>query len=127
MPSPLNLINWGLPQMGGALQSWLLAMQFTLVAKIVNGEFLVVETPTNFNFRGVWQVFTPEMLQIKPEAERSWKWFMVHADPSLILATDDVVNYRGTQYRVMEKLNYNEYEYVQYNLIEDFTGSGPNP
>ena len=50
---------------------------------------------------------------------------MVHADPSLQLEVDMVIKYIGKQYRVMQKMDYSLYQYVQYDIIEDFTGAGP--
>lgn len=121
---PLTQNQGNLPNMGDALLSWFQAMTFTVVTKqTVN--FVVVETGTDVSFQGVWQPFGPQDLAIKPRGERDWKWFMVHADPTLVLSPDDVVKYQGTQYRVKEKLDYVPYGYVQYNLIQDFTGSGP--
>ena len=62
---------------------------------------------------------------MKPEGQRAWKWFSVHADPSLSLTPDEVITYQSTQYRVKGKTDYTGYGYIYYELIEDYTGSGP--
>ena len=116
-----------LPQMNDALFNWYQPMTFTTIVKTVGPTYDVVETPTNVDFLGVWQPFGPEDLKMKPEGQRSWSWFMVHAEPGLVLNTDDVVLYLGIQYRVMAKYNYACYAYMEYHLVLDFTGSGPNP
>lgn len=125
---PLNQTPQGtVPNMAGALSGWMQNMVFTLIAQVVNGVFTVTETPTNIAFQGVWQPFTAQQLMIKPEGERGWKWFTVHTLVSLPAKLDDVITYRGTQYRIKEKLDYSEYGYFEYHLVEDYTGSGPNP
>ena len=121
---PLNLNSGTLPDVSGALLNYFQPIIFeTVVKTVVN--FQVVETPTVYNFQGVWQPFTPEQLLIKPEGQRSWKWFTLHAQPSLVLNTDDVIKYNSVQYRVMSKMDWSLYGYLQYEIIEDFSGAGP--
>lgn len=123
---PLSQNGGTLPNVSDVILNWFQAMVFTIVTKtIVN--FQLVETGDDINFQGVWQPFSPQQLALKPIGERDWKWFMVHASPNLALTPDQVITYQGTQYRVKEKLDYTNYGYVQYNLIEDYTGSGPTP
>lgn len=113
-----------LPNMSDAILNWFQAMTFTTIVKTVVN-FVVVETPTNVTFQGVWQPFTTQQLVMKPIGQRDWKWFTVHAQISLALSPDDVITYQGTQYRVVEKLDYSSYGYFEYHLVQDFTGSGP--
>lgn len=82
---------------------------------------------TNVTFQGVWQPFTAEQLLLKPEGQRSWDWQMCHAEPALILNTDEIITYEEIQYRVMSKKDYSKYAYVQYDLVRDYSGSGPTP
>jgi len=113
-----------LPDVSGALLDWFQSMAFVVLTKsVVN--FQNVETKTQTSFRGIWQPFNAQQLRMKPEGERAWRWFMLHADTSLELFPDDVVIYNSLQYRVMEKNDYLHYGYREYHLVEDFTGSGP--
>lgn len=114
-----------MPNLVQALANWFQPMTFTTIVKIVEG-FQSVETPTSVDFRGVWQPFTAQQLMMKPEGQRKWKWFTVHAETGLVLEPDEVVSYLGTQYRVKDKIDYTLDGYVEYHLIEDFTGSGPS-
>lgn len=123
---PLSVNAGSMPDVSDALMDWFQPMTFTLVTTEVDA-FQAVETPVNFSFQGVWQPFTPEMLMIKPEGQRSWKWFTCHAQPALILNNDDVILYLGTQFRVMQKMDWKLDGYVEYHLVEDYAGSGPNP
>lgn len=121
---PLNAAFGGLPQVGGALPGWSIPMVFGVVTKTrVNNK--IVETMTNISTQGVWQPMSNQELKLKEEGQRGWAWYTVHALPSLILDLDSVVNYQGTQYRVMMKKNYKEYGYVEYQLVNDYTGAGP--
>lgn len=113
-----------LPNMAGALYEWLQAMQFQLITKTVVN-FQVVETATALDFNGVWQPFSAEQLKLKPEGQRSWSWWMLHSLTEISLQNDDVVEYSGKNFRVMEQNDYACYGYFEYHLVEDWTGSGP--
>lgn len=113
-----------LPDVSGALFDYFSPLVFTTIVRTVVN-FKVVETPTSVSFLGVWQPLGPEQLMFKPEGQRSWKWYMLHAQPSLVLSPNDVVNYNSVQYRVMTKSDYSLNGYMEYHIIEDFTGAGP--
>lgn len=115
----LTNTSWGIPQMGQALKGWFQPMIFILVVK-TEVLFKVEETLTEIKFMGVWQPYSAEQLALKPEGQRSWRWFTVHADPTLILKPDEKVTYKDLTYRVMQKQDYKEYDYVEYHLIEDY-------
>jgi hypothetical protein len=113
-----------LPNVSDALMGWMQPMTFGVVTKTVVN-FQVVETMTEINFQGVMQPLQAEQLMMKPEGQQSWNWQWLHADPSLVLTIDQVINYRGTQYRVMAFKPYDSYGYREYELVQDYTGSGP--
>jgi len=121
---PLSANSGTLPNMSDALLDWFLPLVFTKIVKTVVN-FKVVETPTAVSFSGVWQPFSAQQLKLMPDGQRDWKWFTVHALPALILVPDELITFRGLQYRVKMKTDYKEYGYVKYDLVEDFTGSGP--
>lgn len=112
------------PNMSETLFDWFQTMVFTIIEKKVVF-FQNEEVPTNYNFLGVWQPFTSSQLMLKPEGQRSWDWFTLHSTPNLPMKNDDVVGYNLRQYRVMKKTDYTEYGYIEYQLIEDYIGSGP--
>lgn len=114
----------GVPNMSSTLNNWMQLITFTVVVKtIVNSR--VLEVGTDFSFRGVWQPFSSQQLNMKPEGQRAWKWFTVHAPLGVTLAPDMVIKYQGTQYRVKDRLDYELYGYNEFHLIQDSTGSGP--
>lgn len=122
--TPLNSNSGTLPQLDDALLDYFQPMIFGVVAKSVQN-FQLVETVVQVNFQGVWQPLSGRELAMKPEGQRQWKWIQVHADPSLTLKTDQIITYLGVQYRVMAQKDYRLYGYVEYHVVNDFTGSGP--
>jgi hypothetical protein len=121
----LNTMAQGtVPDVSGALQDRFQLMVFTLVATSVVG-FQALQLGTEIAFQGNIQPFRTRDLQLIPEGQRSWSWYWVHALPGVNLATDDVVQYNGAQYRVMAKNPTEIYGYLEYQLVEDWTGSGP--
>lgn len=122
---PWNQISFAnVPNMSGTLAGWMQTLIFNIITKTVKN-FEVVETTTDVTFQGVWQPFSARQLALKPEGQRSWSWFMVHSTTDLSLNNDDVIKYRGVQYRVMANNNYVEYGYYEYHVVLDYTGSGP--
>lgn len=121
---PLNQRQGTFPNVNDALNDWFQPMVFGVVTKTTSG-FQVVETMVEVNFKGVWQPLTDRKLMLKPEGQRAWSWFWLHADPTLNLEVDNVVTYLGEQFRVMAKKDYKLNGYVEYELVQDFTGSGP--
>ncbi len=73
---------------------------------------------------GTWQPFTIEQLKIKPEGQRSWKWFMLHTTTDVVLLTDDVIKKNGQSFVVMEKGNYDENGYVMYHIVDAYSLQG---
>jgi len=123
---PLNQRAGSFPNVGDALLNWFQPMTFGVVTKqVVNSQ--VIEDMVEVSFQGVWQPLQMRQLQLKPEGQRAWSWFWLHADPTLNLEVDNVILYTGVQYRVMAKKDYRLNGYVEYELVQDFTGAGPQP
>lgn len=120
---PVNQNCGTIVDVSGALFDTMQPMTFTTTVKSIV-DFQVVETPTVYNFQGNWQAFTSRQLMMKPEGQRAWSWFTVYAQPGLFLIPDQVVHYLGVQYRVMASKEFNLNGYVNYELIQDWTGSG---
>lgn len=121
---PLNVVNGTVPDVSGAMTDWFQPMTFTYVGKVTTA-FQLVEHPQSIIFQGVIQPFTKRQLVLKPEGQRAWSWLTLHAEPQLTLQVDDVVVYLGKQTRVMARTDYGLYGYVEYELIQDWLGSGP--
>lgn len=123
--TPLNEQGQGtVPNVNSALNNWMQPMVFGIVAKTTSG-FEVVESMQLVTFQGVIQPLQARRLMLKPEGQRAWTWFWLHADPSLRLQVDSVVVYLGKQTRIMARKDFTIYGYVEYELVQDWTGAGP--
>lgn len=113
-----------LPFMGEVLLDWFQPLTIDLLTKtVVNSK--VVETATSIDFQGVWQPLDKKRIEMKPSGQWAWSWFLLHTDPSVSLAVDDVVIFQSVQYRVQASSDYSKYGYLEYELTQDWTGSGP--
>lgn len=121
---PLFLKQGTVPDVSGALTDWFQSMTFVRVVKSIVG-FENVETPTPIIFQGVIQPLSGRRLELKPEGQRAWTWLLLHADPVLTLNVDEVVKYLGKQTRVMSQKDFGLYGFVEYELVQDWTGAGP--
>ncbi len=123
--TPLNEQGQGsIPNVNAAMAGWFQPMIFGIVTKTVDG-FSVNEDMTEIATQGVIQPLQARRLMLKPEGQRAWTWLLLHADPGLILKVDSVVIYLGKQTRIMAKKDYAIYGYVEYELVQDWTGAGP--
>lgn len=122
---PLNIMpNGTFPDVSGAPQDYYQPMVFEPVGKVVNG-FQVNETGSPINFMGVIQPFTERQLLLKPEGQRAWSWYWVQSTPALNLKVDDAIVFQGKQFRVMAKKDQKLTGFVEYQMITDYSGSGP--
>ena len=116
---PLGLAASALPDVSGSVDMFLQPVAIGIVSKQqVDG--YTQEIVNYVKTRAVRQPFSPQMLEVKPEGERAWRWETIHALPDLILSTDDIILWGDHRYRVMRKSNYAEYGYVLYEIIEDY-------
>lgn len=117
--NPGTLMN-----MTETILDWFQLLTFEKITKsVVN--FKLQEVCTVQQFYGVVQVFSPTQLMIKPQGQRDWNWKTIHSFPTLVLNTDDVIIYQGQAHRIMLKIDYVTHGYVEYHMIEDYTGSSP--
>ena len=121
----LNQNPGTLPNMADALSNWYSQLIFGVVTKTIT-ECNVVETMINYTFHGLWLPLRAQQLMMKPEGQRTWKWFNVFTTPDLVLDIDAIITYLGNQYRVMAKDDYSLEGYLRYELVQDYTGAGPS-
>ena len=113
-------LSTGLPQMSNTLNGWEIPLTLTkVVQKIVNGDKVTEEQL--INFQGVFQPLRDEQLQYKPEGERSWSWYWIHAKAgTLNLKTQDKIIFENKKYKVMSVKDYSLYGYIEYQVIADY-------
>lgn len=118
----LNALS-GMPQMDTTLFGWEVPLTLEKVYQdVVEGDFTY--TTQKINFKGVWQPLKNEVLQLKPEGQRSWSWYWIHAvTGTLNLETGDKVIFNGERYKVIEKKDYSLNGFVEYQVIKDYEGN----
>lgn len=115
-----------LPNMGSAILDYFQRLQLSRITKSVDN-FEVQEVVTPLLLYGVVQPFSARMLTMKPEGQRSWRWFTLHCDPSTRLEIDDQVWIKNFLYRVLQILDYTDYGYLEYHLIQDYQNTDKAP
>ena len=128
---PLNVQTGTIPNVGGGLLDWLQPMVFTQVMKFTVA-YQLIETITNVNFWGLAQPTQGRKLNIESHGQRKWAYITITAQDSpegalISLKPDDVVTYLNIQYRVIGLKNYAIFGYLELDLVNDYTGSGPGP
>lgn len=110
----------GMPQMDTTLYGWEVPLMLEKVYQdIIEGDFTY--TTKKINFKGVWQPLKDEILEAKPEGQRSWEWIWIHAvSDTLNLETADKVIFNNKKYKVMEKKDYSLNGFVEYQLVRDY-------
>ena len=105
-----------LPNMESTMDRWFVDMTFTRVTTTVVNH-VVQETTEDISFRGTWQVLSAREIMLKPEQQRKNTWYQVHSDTALELEVDEIIRYKGTDYRVMKMVPHEIYGYLEYHLV----------
>jgi hypothetical protein len=114
-----------LPQVGDVIISWFQPLTFDKITKtLVDGE--TVETSETIETRGVRQPAGAERLKMLPEGQRSWKVQSLWCLPDAVLKNDDIVIFAGVKYRVLQKIDWAQYGYLEYLITETFTQAAQN-
>lgn len=113
-------LRGGLPQMTNTLNGWEVPLTLKRIKQsIIDGDS--VKTEEIINFQGVFQPLRDDQLQFKPEGQRSWSWYWIHAKAgTLNLQTQDKIEFQGTRYKVMSVKDYSLYGYIEYQVILDY-------
>jgi hypothetical protein len=108
-----------MPSVRSTLLGWFRPIALTrVIQRIVDFKTLEIEEP--LSTRGVVQPLTETSLMLKPEGQRAWKWFLIHATPDLVLAVNDVIILKGDRLRIQKTKDYSVNGYVCYEACEDF-------
>lgn len=106
-----------LPLVAEALWDLGQQIQFEVIGKTTQ-DFQIIEKVTNIiDFVGVLEPIPPRKLLVKPEGQRTWKWFTLYATQELEL--DWVISDEQLKiYRVMSRTDWSQAGYVEYELTE---------
>jgi len=108
------------PNVEDALSGWLRKIHVATITKsVVN--FRAVEERTVYEIFAVRQPFTTKQLAIKPEGQRAWQWETLHVRGSDVeFCLDDQVLIDGKKYRIMQKMEWQDRGFIEYQLVEDW-------
>ena len=114
----------GMPNMRNTLTGWEVPITITKVKQAIRkGD--VVKTEEKISFLGCWQPLRDEDLQSKPEGQRSWSWYWIHAKAgTLNLQTQDKIIYQGKRYKVMAVKDYSLNGFIEYHVVLDYEERG---
>ena len=115
-----------MPNMANTLTGWESPLTLVKITQsILNGD--VVKTEKRIDFIGCWQPLRDEELQFKPENQRSWSWYWIHAKSgTLNLQTQDKIIFQGKRFKVMAIKDYSLNGFIEYQIIRDYEGENAN-
>lgn len=115
-----RILTSNLPNMSKTLSGWESPLTLVKITQnVVKGD--VVQNENEINFLGVWQPLRDDQLQFKPEGQRSWSWYWIHAKAgTLNLKTQDKIIFQGKRYKVMSVKDYSLNGYIEYEVILDY-------
>lgn len=113
-----------LPNVSSAIAAWGQSLEFVVVSKGLE-DYADSETKTTVKVRGARVPFKAQQLNMRALGERAWKWETIFASPSLVLKVGDEIVWDANQprYRVMERRDWGEYGYVEYDICQAFQES----
>jgi isopentenyl diphosphate isomerase/L-lactate dehydrogenase-like FMN-dependent dehydrogenase len=66
------------------------------------------------------QPLSAQRIAMKPEGERAWKWWMIHATNDLMTKVGDILEITGVGYRLMACTDYSAAGYSMFEAVEDY-------
>lgn len=109
------------PQLG--INMWSQNSRAKVVNQFVDDKGNVQNRIYYFDFDGVIQPLDPEEIKVKDEGQWSWDWYWFHTKEDVQLKTNDIVMYKGHEYKIMAKKDYSDYGHVEYHCIKDWQGN----
>jgi len=116
----LSINTSSVPNVSDALSNWFSQLKIGKITKTVV-DFQLSESISYYDVLAVLQPFTTKQLQIKPEGQRSWQWYTLHIKaPGVEFCLDEVALIKGKKHRIMQKFEWEDYGYIEYQLVEDY-------
>lgn len=108
------------PSVRETVQGWVRPIVFGHVTTRIDETGQATSITREVATTGCVQPMKPRELKIYAEGERAWGWYVLYVTADILLKADDKVTLRGTTYRVMDKMDWSEYGYVRYGLLEGY-------
>lgn len=108
-----------LPILTAVFQDWQIPLVFLRATNILSN-FEYTKTFISQDFQGILQPLSPQQLELKPEGERNWQWFMIHTQTQFEFGDDDRILYQNIRYKIMEKHQYILNGFFEYHIVKDY-------
>lgn len=105
------------PDVSEAIPEWADTITFTFAKKKVKDGVLTESDIADKSFEGILQPMRKRDLIIKPEGQRSWRWWTLFTEQKLE-PDSIVVDPDGFPYRVVSTGNWDNAGYGEYDLTE---------
>lgn len=106
------------PDMSETIAEWGEGSTFQKIEKITQ-DHQVVERRTGAAFDGLFYPMSPQEVKVKPEGQRTWRWWTL-VTPETLETDYVVVDASGIQYRVTEKEDWGSAGFYKYGLTEAY-------
>jgi hypothetical protein len=108
------------PQVAEALSCWTNPMTFRLVTD-TTVDFENVQVTTDYPFLGVFQPMPSRDIFLKPDAQRSWKWWTLYTTTNYPIKNGDtIIDKNGMIFRVMKTNDWSEGGFYVFELVQDY-------
>lgn len=122
---PLNQTATAVPDVSGGILNYFKPIVLIQVDTAVV-RFSAEQTLNRTWSQGMVQAFSGRELALKPEGERAWLWNKLFTLPGIELKAGDQVEIPATpsprNFRVMKSTGDADYGYLQYEVVENYTG-----
>lgn len=107
-----------LPDVSEAFWDLTMPIQLRIVGKATEDFEVVEKFAAPITFQGIFEPLDATRLLVKPEGQRSWKWWSLFTTQPLTL--DWIIqDMSSVKFRVMQKTDWNSGGYLQYELREN--------
>ena len=109
------------PNMRSAVMAWAEPTVVFISAKRQN-DYKTTESYFQVTV-SLFRVPTGQQLEMKAEGQRRWNTETIYADNALDLKVDDIIIFEcqsGKKFRVMNKTDWNQFGYVEYQVTSDY-------
>ena len=116
----LSDIFGGLPNLSIALNGWEIPIEADFITQ-ENIDGKITDVSNKKKIKGVIQPMSPEAVQIKPEGQRAWAWFIIHVNHKYMrLRVEQKLIIKNENYKIMEVKNFIPYGFMEYHVIKDY-------
>lgn len=115
---PIDCAN-GMPNMAMAFGNWIETGPVLILHTVLKQGEAVRLSRTTIAGTAV-QPLSAQKIAMKPEGERAWKWWMIHATNALDAMVGDVIEIRKVGYRLMAKFDFSRNGYSHFEAVEDY-------